>query len=511
MIPDDPLLTEAVRAALDRVQVMRPPTPTTRVSLIAISSLADGADRLVAEQVINKGGGLEALLPMPERSYIADFSPASTHEFRTLLSQAAKRTYACPAPKDDEDRTTSYQEAAHAVVDRCDVLLALWDGQETERRGGTAETVAYARHEAKPLIIVSTFPPFTVTEERTEDPIDELPFNRLNRENAPSIRWRQFACSELSIANELLPRSTPVIHGMADLRDYITPYLTRADQLALRFQRRFYFWAYAIYLLAFLAAVSVVAQMLFAPDREVLAFPELVCLAGIIVAVLVARRNRYHEKWMIQRFLAERLRSSFYLAVVGVRMTYETDDSRPQITDVNADWLVRAVDSIFSKLPPVIPAGSDVSGLRHLLSEAWVGPQIKYHKSTSASLLWWDGFMIRLISGSFGLTFVAVVLHIAGFWSASSMPAEVVVLASVTLPVLGSGLSGIRAQREFRHHADRYSSMAGMLAAHQVALGGQATLGGVRAEAIRTEQEMQNENREWFGVIRFHDIELQGG
>ena len=37
------------------------------------------------------------------------------------------------------------------VLDRCDVLVAVWDGQPARGRGGTADIVAMARHCGKPM------------------------------------------------------------------------------------------------------------------------------------------------------------------------------------------------------------------------------------------------------------------------------------------------------------------------------------------------------------------------
>jgi hypothetical protein len=40
------------------------------------------------------------------------------------------------------------------VVDNCDVLIAVWDGEGAEGQGGTGEVVARARSQGKPVVIV---------------------------------------------------------------------------------------------------------------------------------------------------------------------------------------------------------------------------------------------------------------------------------------------------------------------------------------------------------------------
>jgi len=49
-------------------------------------------------------------------------------------------------------REGAYQAAGERVVEMCDVLIALWDGQKGRGKGGTGEIVAYARKKSLPLV-----------------------------------------------------------------------------------------------------------------------------------------------------------------------------------------------------------------------------------------------------------------------------------------------------------------------------------------------------------------------
>jgi len=40
------------------------------------------------------------------------------------------------------------------VVDHCDLLIAVWDGEPTSSRGGMAEIIAYAREQNRPILRV---------------------------------------------------------------------------------------------------------------------------------------------------------------------------------------------------------------------------------------------------------------------------------------------------------------------------------------------------------------------
>ena len=65
---------------------------------------------------------------------------------------------------------------------QCDVLLAVWDGQEAQGLGGTGEIVARARGLGKPVVIVragnrlpGTEDPTTLGEEQGRVMLEGLP------------------------------------------------------------------------------------------------------------------------------------------------------------------------------------------------------------------------------------------------------------------------------------------------------------------------------------------------
>jgi hypothetical protein len=122
--------------------------------LEAVSSLAEGADRIVAHAVLAEAGAaLIVPLPMPADDYATDFAaPASKAEFEELLGRAA-RVEVMPAAATREE---AYGRAGRWVVEHSDVLLALWDGEPSHGRGGTADIVAHARELGLPVYWIRT-------------------------------------------------------------------------------------------------------------------------------------------------------------------------------------------------------------------------------------------------------------------------------------------------------------------------------------------------------------------
>jgi hypothetical protein len=131
-------------AALAAIEARFPEEP-----LQILSSLAEGADRLVARRVLARPGArLIAVLPLPKLDYMTDFdSQDSREEFLALLDEA-ETVIEMPAR---DSREEAYEQAGRYVVEHSDVLLALWDGLPTRGRGGTAEIIDWARSLGKPV------------------------------------------------------------------------------------------------------------------------------------------------------------------------------------------------------------------------------------------------------------------------------------------------------------------------------------------------------------------------
>lgn len=116
------------------------------------SSLAEGADRVVASALMARGAALVAVLPLDPIEYASDFTvPGSTSEFERLLA-AASHVLVVGAHADS--REAAYEAAGLAVVDACNVLVALWDGDPARGLGGTAEIVAAAERCGRDVIAV---------------------------------------------------------------------------------------------------------------------------------------------------------------------------------------------------------------------------------------------------------------------------------------------------------------------------------------------------------------------
>lgn len=160
-------LRQVVREALGEIKrIVAGDQGDDGVGLVVLSSLAEGADRLVAEVVLEQEpAALHAILPLEPADYEKDFSTvASWMQFRNLLDRAQDMTVISSG----NARPAAYAAAGQRVVERCDVLIALWDGQPARGPGGTAEIVEYARQVEKPLVWCQISPSCETHKERMD-------------------------------------------------------------------------------------------------------------------------------------------------------------------------------------------------------------------------------------------------------------------------------------------------------------------------------------------------------
>jgi hypothetical protein len=113
-----------------------------------ITALAAGADQLVAREVLRHGGTLHAIVPAA--GYESTLSGDDRRAYGQLLAKADRVTHLdFPEPSEQ-----AYWAAGQETVNRCDLLIAIWDGKPARGLGGTGDVVRYARTAGKDVRII---------------------------------------------------------------------------------------------------------------------------------------------------------------------------------------------------------------------------------------------------------------------------------------------------------------------------------------------------------------------
>ncbi len=130
-------LRRTVEGALRSLQTAHPQMP-----LLVLSGMADGADQLVAEVALAVGCEVIACLPKPEPEYLAELSAPAQEGLRELRARCRRVIVVPPEGSDPApDDAAAYVTIGRFLVRHANVLLAVWDGEDTQKRGGTKHVI----------------------------------------------------------------------------------------------------------------------------------------------------------------------------------------------------------------------------------------------------------------------------------------------------------------------------------------------------------------------------------
>ncbi|HEX6520254.1 MAG TPA: hypothetical protein VF070_09625 [Streptosporangiaceae bacterium] len=116
--------------------------------LAGISSLAAGADQVFAFCVLAAGGQLSFVQPADDYRETMSGMALRSYEHLLALTEHVDRL---PFSQSSQE---AYYAAGQMVVDKCDHLLAVWDGRPAGGLGGTADIVEYAQKQGKPTTVI---------------------------------------------------------------------------------------------------------------------------------------------------------------------------------------------------------------------------------------------------------------------------------------------------------------------------------------------------------------------
>jgi hypothetical protein len=115
--------------------------------LVGVGSLAIGSDQCFADAVLKHNGSLEIVIPFSD--YETTFAEGhDRNEYFRLLAAASHREVLEKRSSNEE----SYLAAGKLVVDRSEVMLAVWNGLPANGIGGTGDIVNYALEKGRKLI-----------------------------------------------------------------------------------------------------------------------------------------------------------------------------------------------------------------------------------------------------------------------------------------------------------------------------------------------------------------------
>jgi len=506
-----PVLSAAIDRALDLIADQLRPAIRGCCRLVVVSALADGADRVVADRALARPRArLEVVLPVSEADYATDFEPAhSLPEFEHLLG-AASWVAAIPPSRTRQD---AYLAAGRAVIDRADVTIAIWDGLPAAGKGGTGDMVRYLRQQGRPWIWI----PADGGELAAENLGKLADVGWLGMNDSDLARFCEFnearlPAGRLAASIDDFQRSILRAGGadltadLAVLLGWLQGPLARAELLSKRFQSLYLRLSAMLFAFAAAAVCIVGAQLVFVPQIRFVVGGEVACLAAILVGLEWGRHARLQQRWISARYLAERLRSAFFLALIGA------DEESSAAAFISGDipvapWVGIAFDMVWMRRPQVDTGRTSVELLRSFLSQAWVDDQRSYFEGASARAQRNYQLSTRVVEALFAVSLVIAVVHVS-LAGPEDWVHHAVSWLAISIPACAAALAGYSSQREYHRNALRYSRMAHSLADANALMLAAADHAKVRQIAASVDRLLRQERGEWFGTAALHDLEL---
>jgi hypothetical protein len=508
-LPDHARVAADISIALERILALQTVhgTDSTPVGLTVVSALAEGADRILVEQARLIGPcRLEAILPMPDDQYLQDFATQESRDtFTALLGSAETKLVVGSA----RDRPRAYELAGRAIVDRSDVLIAVLDENRKGSAGGTASTVAYARARRVPLFWVHLDGTNRITTEWGEaDAISSLPsmpvskrafedIDRFNRRSIPS----RFSAVLVDVPASYDPGTES---HLIDFVRWASPYWRRAEANARGYRLRSLNVVRILSILAIAAVGIAIVALAFNLNTRWIWVEALllIVIAAVLMLLWWVPSWHWHEKWIANRSLAERLRSAAFLGVAGVNEQLDAGMEAGNAPNSGDEWLARAYQEVWLRRPQASIHKADLGALQTLLADVWLAGQIKYHAHVATRHERISEGLRAFVLILFALSIVVVVLD--GLNRFGAVGHSWLGLLAVALPSLAAAVSGYGAQREFGQLADRSRRMEARLTVTRRHLCEVDTLDAMQTLALTAEQQMRGETADWYSLVRLH-------
>ena len=407
--------------------------------LIVMSSLAEGADQLVARIALECGAGLVAPLPMPAEEYRKDFRPEVEASFDRLLSLAIAAPLmplaAGNSPDDVRDeparRALQYRAAGLFIIRHSHILLTLWDGRTADMKaGGTAEIVSIKRNgfsvetcttardcidtgTTGPVIVIRTprqsrpedsrgvatelWGKELISAARRDPQLEDaakvwrnaeveigltVAYNRDAKKLLSSDRGREMFRQSLEqlfdVPQGVEPIGAPLAAALRDAPLLCATYAL-SDVLARHYQTLFRNVWKSLFLLALLMAIAIALSSSGASKTYLLVLYQML-FVGSFILYFFARRRQYQGRYLDYRALSETARTSVFWRIAGLEKS--PAEVYPVCQPDELGWVRLSLQSLdcFER-----KGGGPLDALRYrICRDIWIRGQYDYFRDRVA-------------------------------------------------------------------------------------------------------------------------------
>ena len=533
---------KAVTDLVAQVERMLRPRDHVNLEWTVVSPLAMGADQIVARAVLEKTPSrLEVITPFPVAEYRRDFTgKESLDDFERLLRRAAPDALMELFPNADpqsfrtpEDRGRAYLRAGRRVVDSCEILIVVWDGQDALGKGGTGDVVRYALSQGRVVLRIDPARPNAPAErvfaahehDREGGEFRYRPLRESDETIAPGFHQLvQFLADQRPSDNGVLEQDASLLatihhtltsgeHAAAAQRDAterVLQVFRRADRLAERNDSHHNLTSALVFVFAGLAVCVTAFQVLFHEHEHWIIVFEILFMGAALFSFLWGRRKNWHEKWLRNRYLAEQIRIGMASLVTGRDTLGDIHEPRRALEFYRGpkSWLGATVQRLIRDAKEQIGPAAISFDRRKKIAVRWIDEQRVHHLRKARSSEDRAAFYQRGIIGLFGATVVAASVHLSGQWVHGGLLASWATFFAIALPTMGATVHAIAKQREYERIAERSVEMTRILERLRLDAEDARTPDDLSDVVVRAARTMMIENYEWWVLLSFNPPEL---
>ena len=545
-LTEEHAVAEAVNRLLTYPENLMNNQDNVPIEWTVISPLAKGADRIVAKSILKKESArLEVLTPFSLGEYRKNFTdPKDLQEFNQLLESASLHVEMPPSSE-------GYLPVGKKVVDACEILIAIWDGNPSQGKGGTAEIVSYALERGRIVLRIDTGNPNAQATllrakknkvEQKSTP-DYQEFQLASETSILTINYRQFAefsrdhhfvkfCHDLYHPNKkqdiLTEKRRQEIRELAQMTSlpcvqlepilkYLIPAYVHSDKVASHNQNCHVRVSKLIHIFSAVAVSVVVSQLIFFEHQTKIIFLEIGSMAAVLAALYISRRFSWHEKWINYRFLAERLRTSMFTVMVqDYPLSGSSPESQPlPFYNKPKNWIDFLIAIQVKKVFSNINGTADLDAIKTFIIYGWLKNQKNWHLRNAKIKEDTEHKLRNTVIALFCITLAMAVFHLSGIGHERIPEGEEIFSLSkwgtflaVTLPVWGAALHAIGKQLEYDRIAERSKKMACELGRLEALANDSSNLYELREIVQQAVWTVNLENYEWWALISFNSPEL---
>lgn len=417
-----PQIKAHVEKLIDDLQAKYPELP-----LLFLCAQAEGSDALVADVAYEKNVPVLSVLPMPQAQYEQDFTGEALESFLSRLKRSEVIALERSTDQNMSDvqdwKNQQYQRLGIFLAAHSHLLLAIWDGQDIGKPGGTSEVVKFHQRDISDIGGPQQERPSLDVTEDESDLVYHIVSSRESEANLASDlvpctaswltrddrsprtqdlpeRYGQVFKRMESFNKDVKPisRSLADEYALSDLpaetqnvsSGLIEDMFQRCDLLASQYQRRTLF---ALRTTLVSAVAAGIAFILYA-DLEGLSGAIYAYFAFVLVAIgasVLANFRGWQRRYVDYRVLAEALRVQYYWAQAGVSLSNPTRFSHDRLfsgRDLELGWIRNVLR--FTGLRVDRKTSGDSKVIDSVI-KSWVGDnqsgQLGYYRKRSKSKL----------------------------------------------------------------------------------------------------------------------------